>query len=201
MKRSTRNPAKSKQEIIVAAAALFNKHGYAGTKMQMILDASGYQMGGVYRHFGNKKELALAALRYNYALLKQHNLQIDPKLSPKEQLLTILENYKKMIFKPIIKGGCPILNSATEADDTDEEIRALAKELMDDAIETIRQILAAGIVQGDFKAHLNPQKEAYYLFATFEGAVMIGSLARKAQPMFDIFERLQMYLADRVFKS
>jgi len=39
MKRATRNPEKTRQEIIEKSAPIFNQHGYAGTKMDMIIKA------------------------------------------------------------------------------------------------------------------------------------------------------------------
>ena len=54
MKRTTRNAAKTKKEIIEKSAPIFNVHGYAGTKIQMLVDATGYQAGGIYRHFKDK---------------------------------------------------------------------------------------------------------------------------------------------------
>ena len=62
MKRTIRNAAKSKQEIIEKSAPVFNINGYSGTTMQMLVDVTGYQMGGIYRHFKTKKDLAKAGL-------------------------------------------------------------------------------------------------------------------------------------------
>ena len=66
MKRTTRNAAKTKQEIIEKAAPVFNVNGFAGTSMKMLVQATGYQMGGIYRHFASKMDLAKAVFQYNY---------------------------------------------------------------------------------------------------------------------------------------
>ena len=63
MKRTIRNATKTKQEIIEKSAPVFNIHGYSGTKMQMLVDATGYQMGGIYRHFETKMDLAKAVFK------------------------------------------------------------------------------------------------------------------------------------------
>ena len=73
MKRKTRNAAKTKKEIIEKSAPVFNVNGYAGTKIQQVLDATGYKMGGIYNHFKNKKELALAVFQYNYGMVLEIN--------------------------------------------------------------------------------------------------------------------------------
>ena len=76
MKRTTRNAVKTRQEIIEKSAPIFNVHGYAGTKIQMLVDATGYQAGGIYRHFTNKENLAKAAFQYNYELLIKSNFKL-----------------------------------------------------------------------------------------------------------------------------
>ena len=70
MKRATRNAAKSKQEIIEKAAPVFNQYGYAGTKLDMLIKATGFQKGGIYCHFDSKMDLARAVFKYNFASIK-----------------------------------------------------------------------------------------------------------------------------------
>lgn len=52
------------REILSAAIRLFAKNGFAQTDVQEIADAAGIGKGTVYRHFGNKESLFLAAARY-----------------------------------------------------------------------------------------------------------------------------------------
>ncbi|MEL7220989.1 MAG: TetR/AcrR family transcriptional regulator, partial [Bacteroidota bacterium] len=141
MKRTTRNAARTKQEIIQKSAPVFNVHGYAGTSMQMLVDATGFQMGGIYRHFNTKMDVALAVFQYNYETVILPNLNINTKQTPPEQLLTILDNYQKMILQPEVAGGCPILNTVTEMDDTNERFRALAQSYVEEILSKIEGIL------------------------------------------------------------
>lgn len=201
MKRSTRNAAKTKQEIIEKSAPVFNVHGYAGTKMQMLVDATGYQMGGIYRHFETKMDLAKAAFQYNYETLVQPNLEIDPALRPKEQLIAIFENYKKMIFKPKIAGGCPLLNTGAEVDDTNEEFRQLTRSYIEQVIAVMEDILEKGVASGCFKPAVKPKQEAQYLFASVQGAILLVTTLKNREPVFNIFERIHSYLEERVFQE
>lgn len=201
MKRITRNPAKTKQEIIEKSASVFNIHGYAGTKMQMLVDATGYQMGGIYRHFATKMDLAKAVFQYNYSVLIKSNLEVDDQLNPKEKLLTIIENYKNMIIKPRIAGGCPILNTAVEVDDTNESLRELAKLFVEEVLVVIENILKEGKTMGVFQSSIEPQKEAHYLFASVEGAILLSTLTKSLNPLFDTFERIHSYLEDKIFRD
>ena len=201
MKRNTRNAAKTKQEIIEKAAPIFNIHGYSGTKMQMLVDATGYQMGGIYRHFETKMALGKAAFQYNYDVLVKPNFDIDTSLNPKAQLIAIFENYKKMILKPKIAGGCPLLNTGTEVDDTNEEFRQLARSYIEEVLVVIEDILEKGKVSGCFKPAIKPKQEAQYLFASVQGAILLVTTLKNIEPIFNIFDRIYSYLEDRVFQD
>ena len=126
MKRATRNKEKSRQEIIEKAAPIFNKYGIAGTKLEMLIKATGFQKGGIYCHFDSKMDLAREVFKYNFELLKaNYQSEVDKANTPKEQLFAFLNGFKKFIVQPPIPGGCPLLNMAIEADDTDDTNRLL----------------------------------------------------------------------------
>ncbi|MFT4568420.1 MAG: TetR/AcrR family transcriptional repressor of nem operon [Saprospiraceae bacterium] len=199
MKRSTRNPAKTKQTIIERSAPVFNVHGFAGTKMQMLVDATGYQMGGIYKHFGTKLDLAIAVFDYNYTILIRKTLEVDPNLESKEQVLAMLLSCKSMVARPTIKGGCPILNTAIESDDTNPRLRELAKSRLKEVCTAIEMILTQGIENGQFNNSIDPKSEALYIVATIEGAIMIGNLLKSAAAVFGIFDTLEQYLARNIF--
>lgn len=50
-------------EVLAAAIAIFARDGFAATDVQRIADQAGVGKGTVYRHFGNKEQLFLAATR------------------------------------------------------------------------------------------------------------------------------------------
>lgn len=201
MKRNTRNAAKTKQEIIEKSAPVFNVYGYAGTKMQMLVDATGYQMGGIYRHFETKMDLAKEVFRYNFEVLVKSNLDLNPDLSPREKLLQIIDNYQAMVVNPKVTGGCPILNTSTEVDDTDEAFSILTKSFIKEVIGEIELILTEGKKVGSFQANFDPKEEAVYLFASFEGAILLAKSLRKLSPVLIVFGKIREYLADKVFLS
>lgn len=201
MKRSTRNAERTKKEIIEKAAGVFNVYGYAGTKMQMLVDATGFQMGGIYRHFETKMDLAKAAFQHNYEELIKSNFEVDEKLNPQEKLKAIFKNYKKTALSPHIPGGCPLLNTSIEVDDTDEEFCKLTKSSVEEVIAMIEHILIEGKASGIFQADLETKKEARYLFATIEGAIMLGRITKDKKSFTDTFDKAIAYFEERVLRK
>ena len=54
----------TRQRIVELAAPIFNQRGFAGCSMQDVMDATGLEKGGLYRHFSSKEELAAEAFRF-----------------------------------------------------------------------------------------------------------------------------------------
>lgn len=200
MKRDTRNASKSKQDIIEKSAPIFNMYGYAGAKMQMIVDETGYQKGGIYCHFNSKLELAKEAFSYNYKKLNsiyfQGVLDLD---SPKEQMLRFKKNYQQFLRKPTIQGGCPILNTAIDVDDTQPEFRELVNTALQNFTLLLQSILKNGQLAGEFKSDFNPKEEVNYIIATMEGAIMLGQLKQNRRLVLRISEKLFQYIEENLF--
>jgi AcrR family transcriptional regulator len=55
------SPESTRERLVAAAAALFNRFGYEGTDSNRIARAAGYATGTFYKHFKNKREIFLAA--------------------------------------------------------------------------------------------------------------------------------------------
>lgn len=201
MKRKTRNAAKTKQEIIEKSAPIFNVYGYSGATMQMLVEATGFQMGGIYRHFDTKLDLAKAVFHYNCDVMLMSNLNVEAYPDPKDKLLAIIQNYKSMVANPKVKGGCPLLNTAIEMDDTNQEFRELTKAILNDILNRIVDILDKGKEKSVFHSNFDSKKVALYLIATFEGAIMIGKMTRDPNAVFSIFNQVKSYLEENIFTN
>jgi AcrR family transcriptional regulator len=57
-----RKGAATRERLVAAAFDLFGRHGYEGTSIEAILEATGVKRGALYHHFDGKKALFVAAL-------------------------------------------------------------------------------------------------------------------------------------------
>ena len=202
MKRTTRNKEKSRQEIIKKAAPVFNKYGIAGTKLDMLIEATGFQKGGIYNHFDNKMDLARAVFRYNFQLLKAtYQKESNLAATPKDQLLATIKGFKAYMLNPPLVGGCPLINIAVEADDTDETNRLLVKEYINEWKDELVMILEKGIQSGDFQADINATQEAFFIIAAIEGSIMLGQVKRSVGLMMGVADSLERYMEAQIFLS
>jgi AcrR family transcriptional regulator len=165
----------TRQRIIEKAAPLFNQHGFAGCSIQDILAATGLQKGGVYRHFSGKEELAAEAFRYSLSqAVKIRRPAADPSLNAVEQLRKVIAQFVEA--PSAVPGGCPILNTAVDADDGNPLLRELAREGLKNWRAQITHIVHEGLSRNEIREDADPRRLANTIIATLEGALMISRL-------------------------
>ncbi len=169
--------ANTKQKIIEKAAILFNQHGYAGSSIDGIMKLTGLQKGGIYNHFKSKDEIALAAFDHSLALLKQKVLaDIPNKSNAIDRLHALVHGFIGFIENQTVIGGCPILNTAVESDDTHPALRLRAQCAVNEIRALIGSIIELGIRQLDIIAEIDSNEVPIVIIATIEGALMLSKL-------------------------
>ena len=168
---------KTKEFIIAKAAPLFNKKGYAGTSMSDIMKATGLAKGGLYGNFESKDEIAALAFEYSYNQLKEDiGQKIRAKKTGVEKLLAILQYHKNYTTSSPIEGGCPLMNTAIDADDAYPFLKKKARQALQEMLGSLQHILKMGIQEGSFRSDLNVKKEAELIFAQIEGGIMMAKV-------------------------
>jgi TetR/AcrR family transcriptional repressor of nem operon len=174
----------TRQRIIEQAAPLFNQRGFAGASMQDIMEATGLEKGCIYRHFSSKQELAAEAFRY---ALQQ---AMEARTAHLAEIPNALDKLRQMVQtfaeRPSpVPGGCPLMNTAADADDTNPELRDLARNGVRAWKNRIVAIIRAGIRRGEINPATNPASLANLIVATLEGALMIVRLEGSREAMKD----------------
>src|ERR1700757_3782794 len=115
----------TRQRIIAAAASLFNRHGYQGGSLQDLMKATGLEKGGIYRHFSSKEELAAEAFDYAWRTAWETRMRdLDSIANSVDKLKQLIANFVSR--RSSVPGGCPLLNTAVDADDGNPILRASA---------------------------------------------------------------------------
>ena len=105
----------TRQAIIEKAAPLFNQRGFAGCSMTDIMEATGLEKGGLYRHFESKEDLAAAVLRYSLkAAIESRSGGDDIEGDAIARLRLMISRFVS-VPSPVA-GGCPLLNTAIDTD-------------------------------------------------------------------------------------
>jgi TetR/AcrR family transcriptional regulator, transcriptional repressor for nem operon len=167
----------TRERILASSAQLFNRQGYFGASLADIMRETGLEKGGIYNHFSSKEQLALESFDYAYGLIQERVRQaLSGKFNAIERLLAIVTVFQGILEDPQVAGGCPILNTAIEADDANEVLRDRARSAMDNWRTTIHRIVNKGIERQQIRPGVDADEVASILIATLEGAIMLSNL-------------------------
>ncbi|AWA30930.1 TetR/AcrR family transcriptional regulator [Flavobacterium magnum] len=164
---------KTRQFIIEKSAPVFNAKGFAGTSINDLTEVTGLTKGSIYGNFANKDAVALAAFDHNFgkvvSFIKQ---QIESKTTVIDKLLVYPQVYRNFLDIPFLEAGCPVLNTATEADDTHPMLRKKVVAALQLWKRSIENLLNHGIDTGEIKNDTPVAEFTAVLMCLIEGAVM-----------------------------
>ncbi len=181
-----RKSERTRRYIIEKSAPIFNKKGYSGTSLQDLMDATGLTKGGIYGNFENKHEIAAAAFEYNSRyILDQVKASVLKQTTAKGKMLAITEFYRNYIYQPALSGGCPLLNTAVEADDMHPELKEKVLKSLDYIRRSFIYIINEGIEQGEFKSGLESDRYATIFLSLIEGGIMQMKIYKKSKYLID----------------
>ena len=181
----------TKQYIIEKAAPIFNTKGLAATAMSDIMEATKLSKGTLYLHFENKDILASSAVDFNMEQLSgKLKTELSQYITAKQKLFAYLDFFIET-NKPIVIGGCPMLNFGTEADDTNELIKSKVNILVNKSQKLLSDIINQGIQNGEFKPDWNADEFATMMFAMLEGGILICRVAGDNSKMKVINDNLK----------
>jgi TetR/AcrR family transcriptional regulator, transcriptional repressor for nem operon len=183
---------KTRQFIIGKAAPIFNKKGVAGTSISDIMEATKLAKGGIYGNFTTKEEIAIEAFDYMVEAVISKMMELTAqKKSSKDKLFAILEFYRTYPHKPVISGGCPILNFGVEADDNNPVLKKKVKDVIHYFQDSIEKLVQRGIDYGEFRQDWDARTFAIKMFSMIEGGVLISRIHGDNRQMSILVDLLQ----------
>ncbi|MDP9955475.1 AcrR family transcriptional regulator [Epilithonimonas hungarica] len=169
----TQKSENTKQLIIEKTATVFNVKGYAGTSINDVMKATGLSKGCIYGNFENKDEIALGVFDHNFGKVTQHMKErILATENSIERLLVYPQTYKNYFRYPYLQAGCPILNTATEADDTHPLLKERVQKAIDLWKTSIENQIKRGMERNEIKADTDPTEITIVMISMIEGAFM-----------------------------
>jgi TetR/AcrR family transcriptional repressor of nem operon len=181
----------TRRKIVEAAAPIFNRHGYEGSSLNALMEATGLKKGGIYRHFASKEELAAEAFDYTWEeVWNLRQLRVDEKANGLEKLKQFIANFVE--HRSPISGGCPVLNTAVDADDGNPVLRARVAKALRSWIGWLEGIVVEAQEQSIARPGVDPKGVATLIVANLEGALMMSRIQRNDEAL----RRVQSYLND-----
>jgi TetR/AcrR family transcriptional regulator, transcriptional repressor for nem operon len=192
-----RNADKTKERILSKSGVLFNTQGYKATSISDITSATGYTKGAIYRHFKSKAELEKETL-FHLSSIMFHKLRISIKEQDTAggKLRAIFKYFESYITSQEVKGGCPLMNAAIEADDAHPSLRRQAIKILDLLMESVTTILKNGIRHNQIRKDIDLDYYSTVIIASLEGAIMMSKLRGDNEDIRRVVKHLQMLLKE-----
>ena len=187
----------TRENIIRKAAPIFNRQGFVGTSISDIMKATGLKKGGIYNHFKNKDELAIAAFDFYIGLIREHYGEVikgERRAIPRLQIIVTTFCEALNAENSPIQGGCPLLNTAIDSDDTHPLLRQRSQEAMDTWRQLFIKIIDLGIRHNEIKKITDPEVTATIIISNLEGALMMSKLYKNQQYLQQIKTHLFQFL-------
>jgi len=168
---------RTRADIVRRSAELMNRQGFAAAPVSAVIEATGIQKGGLYRHFESRDALAFEAFEHAVGQVRERLLgAVQGRSDACDQLLAMLAAYAGDSVDVPLAGGCPIMNTAIEADHAHAGLRERAQAAMSAWHGLVVHIVDAGRRRGEIRAGVDAAQTASMFIAGIEGGVMLTQL-------------------------
>jgi TetR/AcrR family transcriptional repressor of nem operon len=144
--------------------------------------------------------LAVEAFEYAWKAAREtrlHDLELIP--NSVDKLKQFVSNF--VLRRSSVPGGCPLLNTAIDADDGNPVLRASALKALGVWRDHLRSIIDVGIKRREIKRSIDPTRLATLIISSLEGALMISRLERDPEALRAAQAHLERYFETEVRPS
>ncbi len=170
----------TRDRIIVATNELFRRHGYNGTTLTQISEASAATIGSIYHFFpGGKEALAVAVIEATGAVYRELFESIVAEADdPAGAYVDFFTGAAAVLEESDFIDPCPIGTVAREVANTSEPLREASERAFNSWIDAARTHLTAAGIPGDEADDL-----AIVFVATVEGTFVLSRTQRTTRPL------------------
>lgn len=185
----------TRQSIIEQAAVIFNKNGYQRTSMSMLTNAMGLTKGAIYGHFSDKDALAVEAFRFSIGQVSQ---RVGDRLSSHAGVLDKLHAFARTFvdfFEDTVReGGCPILNTAVDADDAHPQLHGEVRRVLTAWEGRLVAMVDAGKENGEIRPDADSELFATTFIALVEGGILLAKTVGDRKYMERSVEGIDLFI-------
>jgi AcrR family transcriptional regulator len=161
--------AETRERLLRAAADVFARRGYDGTRVADIAAAAGVSNGALYAHFGSKADLLVAALRTHGRRLLADLFAADPDRSVTDLLIAI---GRRLPRRRDPQGY--LIVEALVAARRDEDVAGPMRDYVGERAGWLAELVRAGQSGGELDRELAPGALAHFCLLLAMGSALIS---------------------------
>ena len=178
----------SKEEVILKAAYVIRKRGYAYTSMKDLAEACGIQPSHFYYYFKDKEDLMTAILEGVLERFRENISVIadDDSLEPLEKLDKMLKKMGKSFV--YTEGGCLMGNTVLETAYLNPKFVNVLQSFFQEYIEALKKVYQSKFTE-KFAQNLAEQ-----VVQDLQGGIMLSLLYKDDSYTIKAFNRAKMHV-------
>jgi TetR/AcrR family transcriptional regulator, transcriptional repressor for nem operon len=162
---------------VQAAMTAFRRHGYEGTSIQDLVEATGVGRGSLYAAFGSKEGLYLAAVdRYR----EQYASPLVDLLRDGSPARDVIREVLVAVVDEAVRDGsrlaCLIVSAAVERVAEDSETAKRVRTTTGSLEDALTAIISAGQASGELIGERDPRDLARFIVTTIQGLRVMGPI-------------------------
>lgn len=175
--------------VIEGAARVFAEIGYGNASLTDITKRAGVTKGALYFHFSSKRELALAVIEQQHAIVVAAGSDIAASDAPAlDKLIGLCRMFgHQLLDEPVVQGG---IRLTFEASAFDADVSGPYQ----DWIHTAEQLLRQAATDGFVRADLDAAAFARYLVSSFTGVQMVSEVLTSREDVLLRIEQMWEFM-------
>ena len=188
MKKSRRESAATRRNIVEAASSEFRSKGIDGTSLAGLMAAAGLTHGGFYKHFESKEQVVEESLALAADSMVESWKRTFAAASEKRGLATAIGEYLSNDHRDDLAAGCPFAALGSEVAHGSDAVREATTRGFLKMIDTIASQL-------DGVSPAAAKKEALWLLSAMVGAVTMARVVTDPALSATILQQARTHLA------
>lgn len=171
------------------ALRVFSERGYYAASISELTEAMGLTAGSVYKAFGDKRGVFLAAFdRYRHVRQQLIDEALASAANGYEKLRALVTFFAEASCGEVGRRGCLVVGSATELALFDEEVAGRVGVAFDFDERRILTLIHLGQADGSIPRHVDAEGAACAMLCLTKGMRVIGKTGRKHETMLAVTE-------------
>lgn len=153
--RATRNPERTREQILRAATEEFTEHGFGGARVDAIAARARINKRMLYHYYGNKEDLFLAVMENAYAEIRTHEYELElDRLDPPSAIRELVRyTFNYFVEKPSF---IRLLNTENLYEARHIKRSQRIPEMHSPLVGQIERVLERGVAAGVFRRDVDP---------------------------------------------
>ncbi|MEU9890972.1 TetR family transcriptional regulator [Sphaerisporangium sp. NPDC051011] len=158
--------AETRERLLHAAAEVFARRGYEGTRVTDIASTAGVSNGALYAHFASKAELLVAALRAHGPRLLADLLAADPDRPVMDLLVAAGRRLPRLAKSSLIA-------EALVTARRDEDVARPTREYVGERADWLTELARVAQSRGELDSAVSPDALAHFCLLLAMGSALI----------------------------